>query len=66
MQTELPSLWKIYDKCGGKNHFRAMCRSGEGSKSKLRKRQIGPVVDRKCMHRCDVHEINKDCHDDNG
>ena len=58
-----PAYGKICDQYGGKNHFRVMCRSSEGSK--LRKRS-DRTSDRKCKHRCNVHEITEDCHDDNG
>ena len=39
----------ICHKCGGKNHFRAMCRSSKGSKFKLRKRS-DRTSGRKCKH----------------
>ena len=56
-----PALGKTCDKCGGKNHhFKVVCRSkDEGSKSRKRSDRT------KCKHRCDVHEINEDCHEDN-
>ena len=60
-----PAYEKNCDKCGGKNHFKAMCRSSEGSKDKSRKGS-DRTSGRKCTHRCNVHEISEDCHDDNG
>ena len=28
--------------------------------------QIGPIEKNRCSHRCNVHEINEECHDDIG
>ena len=58
-----PALGKICDKCGGKKHFKVVCRSKDnGSKSRKRSDRTNG----KCKHRCNVHEINEDCHNDNG
>ena len=47
---------KNCDKCGGKIHSKAMCRSSKG----LRKRSDRT---KKCMHRCDIDEVNECCDD---
>ena len=59
---------KTCNKCGQKNHFKAMCRSSEGLRYESKcesKRQRSDRTSKKCTHRCNVHEINEDCHDDN-
>ena len=50
-----------------KNHFRAVCRSSEGSKyeSSHNSRKRSDTAKGKCAHRCSVYEICRDeCHDD--
>ena len=48
-------LEKLGNKCGGKNHFRTVCKSKESeSRHDSRKRPNGARKNR-CSHRCDVH-----------
>ena len=58
-----PAFGKICDKCGGKNHFKTVCKSE--SKRDSTRRPDGAIRknSRKCSHRCNVHEI-EECHDD--
>ena len=55
---------KNYNKCGGKNHFKNVCKYEKSGSS----RRHGSDRDRssrtksKCTHRCDIHEV--DCCDD--
>ena len=51
---------KICNKYGQKNHFKAMCRSSEGS------RKCRSDRTKKCTYRCNVHEMNQECQDDTG
>ena len=59
-----PAFGKICDRCGGKNHFKNVCKSDKSGSS----RRCGSDRDRscrtkgKCTHRCNVHEV--DCCDD--
>ena len=57
-------LVKLCDKCGGKNHFKNVCKSAKSGSSR-RSESDGDRSCRtkgKCTHRCDIHEI--DCCDD--
>ena len=62
-KQNFPAYGKICNKCGGKNHFKAMCRFSEGSKHKCGKLRSDRTSGRKCMHRSDIREI-RDCHND--
>ena len=65
---ELSSIQKTCDKCGQKNHFRMVCRSSEGSMSESShdsRKRSDRAKRNNCTHRCNIHEINGDCHDDN-
>ena len=53
-----PAFGKICDKCGGKNHFKSVFRSSQGSDEKRSHR-----TNTKCTHRCNLHELSE-CHDD--
>ena len=53
-----PAFGKTCDNCGGKNHFKNVCKSKRGSDKNKSHRAKG-----KCTHRCDIHEV--DCCDDN-
>ena len=55
-----PAFGKKCDRCSGMNHFKTVCRPSEGSNFKLRKRS-DRTNGRKCIHRCEVHEINESC-----
>ena len=64
-QAELPGIWKKCNKCGGKNHFKSVCKSS-GSESKCdSQRPDGVNRKNRCLHRCNIHEIHEDeFHDD--
>ena len=59
-----PAFGKICDKCGGKNHFKNVYKYEKSGSS----RRHGSDRDKshrtkgKCIHRCDIHEV--DCCDD--
>ena len=55
---------KTCDKCGQKNHFKTVCKSSEGSMHKHDSRKRCDRAKGKYTHRCNIHEINGDCHDD--
>ena len=62
---ECPAFGKTCHHCGGKNHFESKCRSKRGSskpESKCDSRRPSRV-NGKCLHKCRVHEVNKECHD---
>ena len=58
-KRECPAFGKDCHKCGHKNHFSNMCKSESKSDSRRPKWANG-----KCTHKCKVHEINEECHDD--
>ena len=60
-----PAYGKVCSRCGRKNHFDKKCRQDRSSRHKGRHTWFDKK-DSKCIHRCDVHEINEDCHEDNG
>ena len=61
-----PAFGKECHRCSGKNHFGKMCRSSKGSsKSESRCDSRRPNrANGKCLHKCRVHEVNEECHDD--
>ena len=70
---ECPAFGKICNRCPQKNHFEKKCRqnlgrSSSGSKSSgSQSRHDSRRSDRakrKCLNRCNVHEIHEECHDD--
>ena len=52
----------------GKNHFESKCRSKRGSSKSESKhdsrRPSRANGNGKCSHKCRVHEVNEECHDD--
>ena len=62
---ECPAFGKECHKCGGKNHFSKKCRSSKGSKYESKHDSRRPNrVNGKCSHKCRVHEVIEECHDD--
>ena len=58
---QCPAFGKRCNSCGGKNHFESKCTQKSSSRTSDRKRS-----DRtRCMHKCNVHEIHKECQGDN-
>ena len=58
-----PAFGKTCDKCGGKNHFKTICKSeqlGSRKGSDRSHRTKG-----KCTHKCDIHDVEC-CHDSSG
>ena len=61
-----PAYSKECHKCGGKNHFRTVCKSNDRkseSKCDSRRPNGARKKSNKCSHRCNVHEI-KECQND--
>ena len=61
-QGDCPAFGKECHKCGRKNHFSNMCKSE--SESKCDSRRPRQANRNKCTHKCRVHEVNEECHDD--
>ena len=53
---ECPAFGKLCNACGGKNHFESKC-------TQKRRKRLERTNGRKCIHKCNVHEI-RECHDD--
>ena len=59
-----PAYSKECDKCGGKNHFRTVCKSKEYESKHDSRRPNGARKNfNKCSHKCNVHEI-EECQND--
>ena len=58
---DCPAFGKECHKCGRKNHFSNMCKSESKRDSRKPRQATG-----KCTHKCKVHEVNEECHDDMG
>ena len=63
-----PAFGKECHKCGWKNHYSKMCRSGQGSnrfQSESRRDSRKPrQASGRCTHKCRVHEVNEECQND--
>ena len=58
-----PAFGKTCNKCGGKNHFKNVCKADKsGSRKRGSDRHRSCRTKGKCTHRCDIHEV--DCCDD--
>ena len=68
-----PAYGKTCEKCGGRNHFRTVCRGPDpvmdlslSQRCESRRRPDRVNGKNRCLHRCNVHDIDneEDCHDD--
>ena len=61
-KQDCPAFGKTCNKCGGKNHFKNVCKYYKSGSKRGSDRDRSHRTKGKCTHRCNIHEV--DCCDD--